>query len=92
MGMETSQTIAIYPSPDGSGTLTVPGVTFIPTGPVNPHVCPSCGRCRSCGQPALVPAPLNPWPQYVEPLWLVDPNTGPFYGSAAGIGYQATLT
>jgi hypothetical protein len=64
-----------YPMPS-----TGDGVTFIPLGPApSPRVCPCCGRCRECGQPApIVPTPYpstNPWPQYVEPIWLVDLNS-----------------
>ena len=44
------------------GTTTAPLPTYYPM-PASPAVCPCCGRCRECGQPAHVPSyPLAPIP------------------------------
>ena len=60
-----------------SVTITYPGVTFIPA--PTPNVCPGCGRCRHCGQPATVPQPYVPAPfesvlPWTNPIWYTTPT------------------
>lgn len=73
-------------------TITIPAPLALA-----PDVCPSCGRCRSCGQPAPQVAPpfqpVNPWPwPWIGPIWVapLTPEQGaPYYSvtsSVAGIG------
>lgn len=52
--------------------------------PAPPDVCPSCGRCRTCGQPAPQPPfqPVNPYPwPYIGPIWVapLTPEQGAPY-------------
>lgn len=44
-----------------------------------PNICPGCGRCRDCGQPAMIPAPIpyNP-PHY--------PYQDPYMPITCGVG------
>jgi hypothetical protein len=54
--------------------------------PVNPHVCPGCGRCKDCGRPYET-QPFTPWPGYPnpyigDPVW---PYGGPFYTSTTTV-------
>lgn len=35
-----------------------------------PNICPGCGRCRECGQPAPVSPPIvNPWITWSGTEW-----------------------
>jgi hypothetical protein len=52
-------------------TTVTPG-DFVPA--PNPGVCPGCGRCRTCGQPApMVPAPSIQWTPFTWPTYPLMP-------------------
>lgn len=62
--------------------MYVPSTTVVPQ-PVVPNVCPSCGRCRECGQPPVAPQPVR----YTGPIWVVplSPSEGaPMYSNMSG--------
>jgi hypothetical protein len=76
----------VIPSTTAPVDMTPGAGDFVP----QPGVCPGCGRCRYCGQPApMVPQPFVPAPYPFTPtqpsiIWCGDPPGS--LGSAGGIG------